>query len=122
MPNLTYDIIEKSEINKVDVDEILSQVNLQDEDTEFDDDIVVLQIEYETNYTNKDLGYILDYYGINKSKMKKDEMIQNIIIFEKNPENSLIVYRRKELWYYVQELKDDTYFKKFILFTPPRIN
>jgi hypothetical protein len=36
-------------------------------------------------------------------------------MFENNPENGAQVYRRKQLWYYINELKNDKFMKKFVL-------
>jgi hypothetical protein len=58
-----------------------------------------------------------DYYSIKRKKgMKKDEMIQLLVLFECEPENFQIVKRRATLLKYISELKDDSYFKKFISF------
>ena len=35
--------------------------------------------------------------------------------FEENIENSLIVYKRKQLWYFMSELKKDKFMKNYIL-------
>ena len=59
---------------------------------------------------------IADYYEISKRKKKKDEIIQDIVIFEQDPENIEVVYRRKRLWAYIKEIGDDKYLKKFLIF------
>ena len=76
-----------------------------------------LEIEYNTNYTVKSLGRIFDYYDISKRKLRKDEMVQMLIMFEEDPENIEIVEKRKRMWSYVKELKEDEYFTKYILFS-----
>ena len=73
-------------------------------------------INYSTNFTRKDLDRIADYYSIQKRKKLKDELIQEIILFEMEPENIEIVYRRKKLWSYMDEIKDDKYLRKFLIF------
>ena len=73
-------------------------------------------VEYMTNYNVKGLTNILGYYNINKNKLVKDEMVQLIIFFENEPANKTIVYQRKRLWKNILELKNNEYFKKFILF------
>lgn len=73
-------------------------------------------LEYMNNYNVKDLVNILGYYNINKNKLVKDEMVQLIILFENEPNNKNIVYQRKRLWKNILELKNNEYFKKFILF------
>jgi hypothetical protein len=76
-----------------------------------------LEVEYSTNYNVKGLSQIMDYYELNKKNMRKDEMIQLIILFETDIKNSTIVNRRRRLWSHINELKRDKYFSKFILFT-----
>jgi hypothetical protein len=73
-------------------------------------------LEYMNNYNVKNLTNILGYYNINKNKLVKDEMVQLIILFENEPTNKNIVYQRKRLWNNILELKNNDYFKKFILF------
>lgn len=82
----------------------------------FDND--QLQILYHENYTVKGLNQILQYYGIYKAKMTKDEIIQTLIFFETDLTNHEIVLRRMRLWQNAIELKADPFFSKFILFQP----
>ena len=84
-------------------------------------------IEYENEYDNdenenhlanktiKKLKIICEYYGL-KKKGKKDELIQQIELFENDPKHIEIVSKRKLFWYYMNELKHDKILKKFILF------
>ena len=74
-------------------------------------------LDYEMNYTIKQLEHILAYYDIQKKKMNKIEIIETIVQIENNPENSNIVLRRKEMFKYVELLKKDKYFGKFIMFS-----
>lgn len=120
--NLTYkihDTIEqfdyKSEIDSViDNDNFFS--DYQEESDFFDEDTILsLQIDYYENYTIKLLQQIAGYYKFKKTKIKKEHLIQLIIEFEINPENSVTVYNRKRLWHYFNELKSDEYFSKYIL-------
>lgn len=64
----------------------------------------------------KSLQQILHYYKVNTHKMLKNEMIQMLILFESEPQNNAIVYRRRRLWENIKELKADAYFSKFIYF------
>ena len=73
-------------------------------------------ITYYTYYNVKDLYKILEYYSLPKSKLKKDELIQMIVLYENDFNNYEIVQRRKLLWHYIEELKNDDYMKKYILF------
>lgn len=70
-----------------------------------------------TSYNVRRLTQILNYYGINKKKMVKDEMIQSLILFECDIINMDIVFRRRRLWENIEELSLDAYFKPFILYT-----
>jgi len=76
-------------------------------------------IDYDTNYSVKQLLLICDYYGLLKevklNKFKKQELIMFLLDFEENIENSLIVYKRKQLWYFMDELKNDKFMKKYVL-------
>ena len=44
------------------------------------------------------------------------ELINEIIIFELDNDNKNIVNKRKQLWFYMKQLKDDKCLNKFILF------
>jgi hypothetical protein len=124
--NVSYDIEENGNPNKsVDIAELMAEidekhdivkdqksVNGMPSDTSF-----ALELEYSTNYTVKSLGQILDYYDVSKRKMRKDEIVQMLIMFEEDPINMEIVEKRKRMWSYVEELKEDKYFSKYIIFS-----
>lgn len=73
-----------------------------------------MSFDYEMNYTIKQLKHIAGYYGI-KCKSKKADMIQDIVAYEVDNANCDIVGRRKRLFHYMTALKNDEYFKSFIL-------
>jgi len=75
-----------------------------------------LEIFYTENYTIKKLTSILQYYGIYKSKMIKDEMIQLLLFYETDPLNTNTVMNRLRLWNNMSELKNDSFLGKYILF------
>jgi hypothetical protein len=74
---------------------------------------------YEMQYTIKDLIKICDYYGISKdirtNKLKKEDIIYFLLDFEGNILNREIVCKRKQMWYFIDELKNDKFMKKFII-------
>jgi hypothetical protein len=76
-------------------------------------------LNYKINFTVKQLMQVCEYYGISKNmksaKANKDEIINNIVLFENNPDNYSIVIKRKLMWYYIEELKSDKFMKKFVL-------
>jgi hypothetical protein len=84
-----------------------------------DDDMYTEMVNYDMNFTVKQLLLICDYYGLMKdvktNKMKKQDVIEQILLFENNMENYEVVIRRKELWYYLNELKNDKIMKKFVI-------
>ena len=122
--NLKYEIKENINNNELnDVDSILNNENFfHDKDFHeefqfFDEDNIMAQhIDYFENYTVKMLQHIANYYKLPKTKLKKEELIQLIIQFENQDENSEVVYNRKRMWHYITELKNDSYFSKFVLF------
>ena len=81
--------------------------------------IIAKSLDYEINYNIKQLIRICEYYGISKdikiNKLKKNEIINLLLMFEENIMNSEIVYKREQLWYFMSELKNDKFMKKFII-------
>ena len=60
-------------------------------------DYVAQELDYNENYTMKQLSRIADYYEISKRKLKKTELIEAIVIFENNPENCEIVKQKSNI-------------------------
>ncbi len=83
------------------------------------DQLYTDMLNYDMNFTVKQLLLICEYYGLLKdvktNKMKKQDIIEQILLFENNNDNYEMVIRRKELWYYINELKEDKMMKKFII-------
>jgi hypothetical protein len=76
-------------------------------------------VNYNCNFNVKQLMKICDYYGLAKSlktnKCNKEEIINILVDFENNPINSEIIERRKMMWYYVNQLREDKFMKKFVI-------
>jgi hypothetical protein len=83
---------------------------------ELQDKAYILENDYLNNYTVKSLGQIMDYYELNKKNLKKDEIIQMLVIFESDHQNEPLVEKRLRLWENIKELKKDKYFSKYIIF------
>ena len=121
--NLTYEILDTS-CNNINP-EINSLLNNDDFFSDFHEDfenvdqdnIFAQQLEHFDNFNVKILQHFACYYKLPKYRIKKDLLIQKIIDFENNPENAEIVYKRKNMWNCLNELQNDDYFSKFILFT-----
>jgi hypothetical protein len=77
--------------------------------------IYFLMEEEYNQFTKKQLERICDYYNINKRKKLKADLIQDIIIFEQDTLNSELVDKRIELWYCIEQIKNDNYLKKFLI-------
>jgi hypothetical protein len=126
MENLHYNIREKSNNeNNIDIYELIKEIDQQHEeliqnsnnnDNNNYDNYYALELYYKTNYNIKTLGHILDYYQINKRKLRKDEMIQLIVMYENEKNNIEIVEKRRRLWENFKELISDPFFSKFIIF------
>jgi hypothetical protein len=99
-----------------DMEKSYSSTSSSSRDDSSDVDQNFLEVEYSTCYNVKSLSQIMDYYELSKKNMRKDEMIQLIILFEIDPANVIIVNRRRRMWRHINELKRDKYFNKFILF------
>ena len=127
MSNIIYNIKEpKQKNNFVDEGDIMNIVDekLKDnyekikdncENNEFDK-IYSMQLDYDENYIKKDIDLIADYYKISKRKKRKMELIQDIVLFEINPSNESIVQKRKLMWFYISEIEEDSYLRKFLIF------
>lgn len=74
---------------------------------------------YDMNFSVKQLTLICEYYGIKPTckinKSKKNDLIEIIMIYENNSENIMNILKRKQLWYYMDEVKGDKFLKKFII-------
>lgn len=117
---MTYEINEinsSSNDTPVDLSDVLKSIEATSTSTidDWSTEYLKLQLHYTENFTVKELSKICDYYEIDKRKKRKDELVEDIIIFENSDENKSIVETRKRLWFYVQELKCDKYFKKYII-------
>ena len=126
--NLTFSLHEDTKNNEknknnenISYEDILNLVNgleeEQEEQEEFGivDEYTTLEIDYNINFTRKELDRIADYYQIPKRKKNKQDIVVHIILFELNVENSYIVYKRKQLWGYIKEIQEDKYLSKFLI-------
>ena len=127
--NLQYSLQENKKNNdQVSYEDILQEVDILDEalpdEIEYIyeeetllgmDDYLASELDYQTNYIKKDLERIADYYEISKRKKRKDELVEEIVLFEKDPVNIQKVYQRKKLWKYMEEIKKDKYLRQFLI-------
>jgi hypothetical protein len=112
-------------IEEVEKDENEVEFNIEDlmnqiEQTDLESEMTVPHmINYNENFTVKELLLICEYYGFAKdvkaNKFNKDQIIDYLVAFESDAANSDIVFRRQNMWFYINELKNDKFMKKFIL-------
>ena len=74
-----------------------------------------LRLDYELNYIVGELKRIVSYYNLSTRKLRKSEIIDVICDYELNEENCFFVEKRKQQWFYLKELQNDPFFKKYIL-------
>jgi hypothetical protein len=121
--NITYQLTEdiddiENEVNIIDLLDEFEQIKVMENNSE--KDYIYTEIaNYDLNYNVKQLSLICEYYGLLKdirtSKLKKMDIIEQIILFEKDKNNFDIVMKRKQLWYYIEELKSDKIMKRFVI-------
>ena len=129
--NITFVLDDENGINnnESNVDDILKQMDNLDnldilddfgdlEDIALDDFKIPEIINYSENYTVKELLLICEYYGIAKElkakKCNKEIIIEFLVDFESKTANVEIVCKRKNMWFYMNELKSDKFMKKYI--------
>lgn len=119
-----YTIVE-NEHEEVDIEKLMKEFNDLPDPSYTDDmymdnndsSLIVEMTNYEENFTIKQLQIICDYYELSKSKRgkKKEDLISSIVLFENEPDKLDIVIKRKEMWYYMDELKNDPKMKKYVI-------
>ena len=118
MNNICYKIYDNNNNNDNDndndnFDHLMNDIKI----SIYNDNILALQTDYNTNFNIKQLKLIIAYYKIElkKRNLKKKELINEIINFELNNNNKNIVNKRKQIWFYITQLKEDSFFNKYIL-------
>ena len=125
--NITFVLDDENYINnESNIDDILKQIDILDdfddfgelEDIELDDLKIPEIINYTENYTVKELLLICEYYGIAKElkakKCNKEIIIEFLVDFESKITNTEVVCKRKNMWFYMNELKSDKFMKKYV--------
>ena len=106
--------------NVINIEDYLQEINDEINDQPYDDDLVIPKIiNYNENFTVKELLLICEYYGISKelksNKCNKEIIINFLVDFESNCMNTQIVLKRQRMWMYINELKNDKFMKKYVL-------
>ena len=84
---------------------------------EKDDDMFNTHIiNYQEQFTVKDLLLICEYYKLNVKKKGyiKDVIIEVLVSFELDPKNSDMVSKRQTAWFFMNELKNDKFMRSYV--------
>jgi hypothetical protein len=120
--SISYCIDEiENENNDTELDNIQCFLDVLNEP--FSDDLVFPKmLNYDENFTVKDLLLICEYYGFAKqlknnknNKFNKEEIIRFLVYFESDIINDDIVNKRQNMWFYMGQLKNDKFMKKYVL-------
>jgi hypothetical protein len=102
---------ENNENNELNFSGILTENN--------DDYIVFNYLNYSNNYTLKELILICEFYNIAKElkskKANKETIINAIHIYENDNSNYETVVKRHNFWFYMKELKNDKFMRKYVI-------
>lgn len=122
---VSYHIEELENVNNdFNMEELMNKLdntNLNENDNLlFNNELIVPKmINYNLNYNIKELLIICEYYGFAKDlkshKCNKEQIIQSLVTFELEPKNNDIVNKRQNMWFYINELKNDKFMKKYVL-------
>lgn len=120
--NLYYTITDYTIIDQdaFDITDIVADAkNKIIEDEELEDQELEEKLTNYSYMTLKQLNLICDYYGITSyiriTKCNKEDIINTLVFYENAYENYEIVVKRKRMWKYLAELKNDKFMKKFII-------
>lgn len=115
---MEFVIEENKNINNYDYNKILENVNTKYEKIKNNDETdryECLKLDYSLNTTVKELKKIANYYKLEIRKKNKVALIESVVLFELNPENLDFVENRKLMWYYFETLKEDPFFRRYII-------
>ena len=110
---VTYDNLLKNV--RTEVDKINEELDDSSEEILLNDYYNNIEL-YKTIYTVNDLVHIAKYYDIYSRRKKKDQLVEEILLFENDFSNIDIVNRRKLMWDYMEEIRNDNYLRKFLIY------
>ncbi len=118
--NIIMEIEDESFLNEeTNLDYVNDFLNECDTENELEDLRTPLTLDYAENYTVKELLLICEYYGFAKeikaNKLGKDLLIQCLVDYEMDSLNAVIVEKRRNMWFFINELKNDKFMKKYVL-------
>lgn len=102
--------------NDFDIHKFLEDIDIEP----LADDLTLSKmLNYNENCTVKELLLICEFYGIAKKikncKFTKEQIIEFLVQYESLPSNNYIVNKRQTMWFYITQLKNDKFMKKYVL-------
>lgn len=114
--NITFELYDSSSSNdgfEQELDDLIHNIH------DSANSIVTESNNYNVNFTIKQLLVICDFYGLSKmlksNKNNKEYIVNVLVLFEKDCANQDIVSKRRNMWYFMAELKNDKFMKKYII-------
>jgi hypothetical protein len=107
---------ENKENKEFDINNFLQDIDIEP----LSDDLTLSKmLNYNENFTIKELLVICEFYGFAKDlkngKFKKEEIINFLVYFESDSNNNDVVSKRQTMWFYISQLKNDKFMKKYVL-------
>ena len=98
-------------INEFEMEDVINEFNM----LELDENKEIIHIY--KRYTINELLRICHFYNLlnEKTKMKKQQIINDLLIFENNDKNKKMVNLRKMFWFYMEELTNNKFMKKYTI-------
>jgi hypothetical protein len=116
MENVLYNVIDKNKSDFFfDLNTLYKQIDYYYFEITNKQKIKKLEEIYTKSFTLNQIKIICGYYNINFTKQTKDELIKKIVLFEIDEKNEEYVETRKRLLNNLIELKNNSYFSKYIL-------
>ncbi len=115
---MEFIVEENNNTHNYDYNKILETVNTNYDKLKNNDETDMyecLKLDYSLNTTVKELKKIATYYKLEIRKKNKEALIESVVLFELNPENLDFVENRKLMWHYFETLKEDPFFRKYII-------
>ena len=119
--NITFFLHENEAIENSNTEFSINDILQEIDNSDYDELKLPQIIHYTENFTVKELLLICEYYGFAKElktkKYNKEEIIHILIEYEFDPLNQPIVSKRQNMWFYMNELKNDKFMKKYLLWS-----
>ena len=115
-----HDICDDNQVlDCISHDDIIQHIqkHIQDKLNANDDihTLLACEMHYTINHTLKSLRRIADYYDIPHKRTKKAKLIEAIVAFESDNNNTYLVMQRRVLWAMIGIIQNDKHLNKYIM-------